>query len=104
MAKATTQSVFGRYLEATGTSQHWLAVHVHVSDAKVCRWAQGASMSPSDRQAVLEVLRERASLDLDGLFLEQNEWALRAPSSSRPRQHVGSSPFERILAALEEAS
>lgn len=100
---------FGRYLVETGTSQRWLAEKVGVSTTMVCRWAQGASISPANQEAVVAALRERAELALDNLFSDQADWveptdrrgSMRNRVASR---HTSGTPFDQFLSERRAAA
>ena len=69
MTGAIFETELGRYLRETGTTQTWLAEQVFASRSKVNRWCSAwTGMSDEDKRRVLSVLRERAALDLAGLF------------------------------------
>ena len=103
------QTELARYMEATGTQAKWLPKQVGVSGSKVSRWMTGATgMRDRDKERVMEVLRERAAVSLDGLLDDQKPFNIRTERAPRRLRRDGTS-YDRFLAehraamkALEE--
>jgi hypothetical protein len=71
-AEASTR--LQRYLDETGTSTVWLADQIGVNKSSVSRWCAGLGpMTQHHREAVLETLRRRAEMPLEGLLDDQKE-------------------------------
>lgn len=97
-----SETRLGRYLRETGTRQSWLAERMGISLSKVSRWCnEGRAISPADARRVLEILRERRALSLDGLVDDLPPWPYTHADAPRPRPGVPLSPFEAALERRE---